>query len=343
MDRDPFVLPDSRETGTIPIYHLKRFWAREDAKKHRDLSSDAFTHEWPLDQALLSALGLGLEQTMTQLYTASDSFEAFESWVLERNHGAVPVENIERFNTLVASLETSNATPETPGENVLTDADLTHWDEHGYVVVRDAVSKEDCAAAAAAVWEYLQMDRDDASTWYRAHDGKQGIMVQLFQNAALEKNRQSERIRRAYEQLWGRSDLWVSTDRAGFNPPETPTWRFPGPRLHWDVSLKQPIPFGTQGILYLTDTLPEQGALTLVPGFHRRVGNWLAELPDSVKPREADLYSLGAVAIGGHAGDFIIWHQALPHGSSANRTTKPRIVQYINWQPAEPQTEVEWL
>ena len=35
-------------------------------------------------------------------------------------------------------------------------------------------------------------------------------------------------------------------------------FKFRGPDLHWDCSVKTPIPFGTQGILYLTDTPPSR-------------------------------------------------------------------------------------
>ena len=33
-----------------------------------------------------------------------------------------------------------------------------------------------------------------------------------------------------------------TADRAGFNPPERPGWRFPGPHLHWDSSIAPPMP-----------------------------------------------------------------------------------------------------
>ena len=113
--------------------------------------------------------------------------------------------------------------------------------------------------------------------------------------------------------------------------------------MHWDVSLHQPIPFATQGILYLTDTPPEQGALTLVPGFHRRVGGWLAALPQGADPRVQDLRALGPMPIGAQAGDLIIWHQALPHGPSPNRGTRPRLVQYINLTPGHVPCHDVWL
>jgi ectoine hydroxylase-related dioxygenase (phytanoyl-CoA dioxygenase family) len=167
--------------------------------------------------------------------------------------------------------------------------------------------------------------------------------VQLFQHPALEKNRRSARVRNAYEQLWGRKDLWVNTDRAGFNPPETELWKFPGPRLHWDVSLALPIPFGLQGILYLSDTQAHQGAFTLVPGFHNNIESWLGSLPADANPRTQDLYALGTYPVVANAGDFIIWHHALPHGSSPNTSAVPRIVQYINYAPLDAEERETWI
>ncbi|WP_220472638.1 hypothetical protein [Spirosoma foliorum] len=126
---------------------------------------------------------------------------------------------------------------------------------------------------------------------------QQGIMVQLFQHPLLARNRSSIRIRKAYEQLRNRTDLWVSTDRVGFNPPETESWQFPGPNLHWDVSLTLPIPFGLQGLLYLSDTQPNQGAFTLVPGFQHRIADWITQLPPQANPRTQNLHAFGTTPI----------------------------------------------
>jgi ectoine hydroxylase-related dioxygenase (phytanoyl-CoA dioxygenase family) len=90
--------------------------------------------------------------------------------------------------------------------------------------------------------------------------------------------------------------------------------------------IKTPIPLGTGGVLYLTDTPPEQGAFTIVPGFQRWGEAWLKALSRDADPRQQDLYALGPRAIGGRAGDLVIWHQALPHGASPNRGTRPRMV-----------------
>ena len=147
----------------------------------------------------------------------------------------------------------------------------------------------------------------------------------------------------AYEQLWQRKDLWLNTDRAGFNPPETDSWKFPGPDLHFDISLATPIPFGLAGIIYLSDTAANQGAFTLVPGFNQRVEKWLQSLPADVNPRNQDLHTLGTKAIAANAGDLIIWHHILPHGSSPNTNSLPRFVQYINYAPLNAEVSVKWI
>jgi hypothetical protein len=208
-------------------------------------------------------------------------------------------------------------------------------------VLHDAVPKEAREAAVQALWDHLDARADDPETWYRPND--HGIMVQYFQHPAFEANRHSARLHKAFAQLWGTADLWATTDRVGFNVPERPGFMFRGPDLHWDVSVKTPIPFGTQGILYLTDTPSEQGAFTLVPGFQRWGEDWLKCLPPGANPRQQDLHALGATPVGGRAGDLIIWHQALPHGASPNRGTRPRLVQYINMFPTHYEEQEEWI
>ena len=88
------------------------------------------------------------------------------------------------------------------------------------------------------------------------------------------------------------------------------------------------MPLLTGGILYLTDTAPNQGALRVVPGFHRRIAGWLATIGDA-DPRAIDL-GAEAVPVPGGAGDLVIWRHELPHGASRNAADRPRMVQYVN-------------
>lgn len=330
------------DLGRLGVWRLKRMWSYTDALR-RGVRLPPYT-EVRADHLVLDAIGVGFEQGLVQLGRVS-SFDAFEDWV-ETITGGLDPERVARVNAALAGDPPPPATARELAridamDPVLDEADLRQWDELGYVVVRDAVAEVDREAAVDAICEQRGADRDDPDTWYAPND--HGIMVQLFQHPALDANRRSPRIHKAFAQLWGTSDLWVSTDRVGFNPPERPDHRFPGPDLHIDVSLQQPIPFGTQGIVYLTDTDPEQGALTLVPGFQHRIGAWLAALPAGVDPRRQPFHDLGSVAVPGRAGDCVIWHQALPHGSRPNRSTRPRYVHYVNRYPIDYEEHPGWI
>lgn len=329
----------SAEKGKLGIMHLKRFWSKALLKREGKLSKQEWQHEWQLDKTLLSALGLGLEQCLIYIFQNTPSFDAFEDWIVETGGYPLP-ENVARFNAL---FDKERHAKDNIIELVLDDKQLKSWEENGYIVIKNAVPKEDCEKTIELICEFIGINRDDPSTWYKHHPSIQGIMVQLFQHLLLNKNRNSEKVRKAYEQLWQRKDIWVTADRVGFNPPETDKWKFPGPDLHWDCSLTLPMPFAPQGILYLADTVPSQGAFTLVPGFQNRLESWLNSLPADADPRKQDLHALGSIPIAADAGDFIIWHQALPHGSRPNTSDKPRFVQYFTYAPADI-TEAElWL
>ena len=344
LPRPAPVLAEATEVGSLGIYQLKRLWSRAiAAQQGRFMPTDQ--HDRHLDHLVIHATGLGLEQTTSYLGAHAPTFEEFERWILATTGGVEPM-RVARINAAVAGVDYPQETKRQlaaveASELVLSAADLAFWHEHGYVVLHDAVARASREAATEALWDHLKARPDDPDSWYGRRD--HGIMVQYFQHPAFEANRRSARIHKAFAQLWGTVDLWVTTDRVGFNVPERPGWKFPGPDLHWDVSIKTPIPFGTAGILYLTDTPPEQGAFTLVPGFHRRIEDWIKSLPPGADPRSQDMHALGSQPIGGRAGDLVIWHQALPHGSRPNRGTRPRMVQYINMFPTRIEVQDVWL
>ena len=220
---------------------------------------------------------------------------------------------------------------------MLSAKDLEHFEMQGYVKVATAVSAKQASAAADAIWQFLGMDPNDPSDWYRPPHSPDG-MVDIRQHQALWDNRQSPRIYRAFCQLWGTEKLWVSLDRAAMKPPINPDrsdWEWP-PFLHWDVDLKEwPIKFGIQGVLCLSDTSPDQGGFHCIPGMHRETIEWSRtplEQRDVSAPPQLDWRK--AQAIEAKAGDLIIWHRALPHGSGINRTDRPRLAQYILCTPA---------
>lgn len=335
------TLPPSTDDSWLGICHLHRFWARTQAQRR----GEPTPAEGHLDKLLVHALGLGWEPTLQVLFSSDPVREAFLAWILA-NGGQPDPAQVARFNAEVrgepmpaaaaAALHSIDAMAPVLGAN-----DLAHWQEQGFLVLGEAAPAEDIRAAAQALWQHLGATPGDPDSWYRASTN--GIMVQLFRHPALDRIHASSRIHKAFAQLWGSADLWMTTDRCGFNVPVRPDRPFPGPDLHWDVSLQQPVPFATQGILYLEDTPPEQGALTLVPGFQHRLPDWLASLPPGADPRRQDLHALGSIAVGGRAGDLVIWQQALPHGSRPNLGRRPRLVHYLDMAPFRMKIASEWI
>lgn len=342
----PMALPGTHELSSLGIRHLKRFWARTLASRNGTAPGNDGGEDWVADNTLLSGLRLGLRETFAFIFENRPTLEQFEAWVLEKNGGAIDPGRIEYLN---AALRGEARVADAPMRHLdadlaappFTPEDLAFWEENGYVVLHDAVPPVHCEAAARAIYEFIGANPQQPDTWYGGPQGA-SIWIPLIHHPALWANRDSPRIYQAFVQLWNRRDLWVSVDQAGINPPEKPGWHFPGPHLHFDVSLQLPIPFGVQGILYLTDTATDQGAFTCVPGFHRRIEQWLNSLPPGADPRAQDLTKLGAVPIAGRAGDLVIWHQALPHGASPNRSARPRVVQYIKMHPSQWEMNPQW-
>jgi len=330
------MLAEGEEIGSLGVVHLKRFWSRQlAAQKGRRQAPNA--DDLRADSVLLAGLRLGVRETVNFLMTATPSFADFEEWVLTRNDGALEPARVGRLNGALRGdgefvLESILEAP------VLSPAELDFWDKHGYVVVKQAVPVEQCEAAVEAIFAYAGMSIDRPESWYQRE-----LWILLAQHAALWANRNSARIHSAFAQVWQRRDLWMNVDVCGVNPPERPGYRFPGTPLHWDMTLAPPLYFGTQAILYLTDTAAEQGAFSCVPGFHRKLAGWLEELPAGTDARAHATKELKAMPIEGQAGDLIIWQQALPHGATPNRAQLPRVVQYLNMFPSRHEVNATWL
>jgi hypothetical protein len=336
MTAKPELIISSMETGELGVLHLRRYWSKRLLEVEGRLDQNSVRDEYGLDYTLMQGLGLGIVEPPEYLLHQRPSFAEFEQWIEQKLGGRPDRALVGRLNGMVRRyLELPHNTYPIEGkdiqEPVLSAEDLAFWQENGYVVLRNAVSKEDCREAELAIWESLGMDPQKPGTWY---DGKHTFWVSLFQHPALNKNRAAPRIGKAFEQLWGTDELWTTVDRSSLNRPEQNGINISGPnRLHWDVSLALPIPFSVHGLLYLSDASAEQGAFRCVPGFHRRIDQWLGELAPEQNPREQDLENLGPVPVTGAAGDFVLWHHALPHGSGRNLAHYPRVVQYISMFP----------
>ena len=128
-----------------------------------------------------------------------------------------------------------------------------------------------------------------------------------------------------------------------FNSPINDNYYVLGSKLYWDVSLKLPIPFAIQGLIYLSDCNEKEGCFQCVPGFHNQIENWLKSLPANANPRERALDELKSIPIIGEAGDMFLWNQAVPHCATPNYGQKPRMVQYLTYIHDDYKEQNLWI
>lgn len=291
----------------MPHTILETLWQRSVSPESEN------TDSWEVEMETLYRLGISMEDTMRYLYSEKPTHENFKNWV-----------DANRKDSLE---------PDDLHEDVLTHEDMDFYNTNGYVIVRNAISKPDCETTQKAIWDFLRMSPDDEASWYVRHEEQRGLMVSFFDHETLNKNRFSARIKKAYQQLYKTQKIYRTIDKVSFNPPENNHFTFLGSALHWDVSLKTPIPFALQGLLYLTDCGPDDGAFHCVPGFHKTIENWLANVRPHESPRDKALQTLTPIPIAANAGDFIIWNNTLPHCATPNRGKAPRMVQYLTYLP----------
>ena len=227
---------------------------------------------------------------------------------------------------------------------VLSEEDWNFWKHNGYIVIKNAVPKEQAKATAAFLWEFDEKDPNDPETWYappRADmEMKELIgtgMVEVYNNQHLWNNRQTQRVYDAFADVWGTEKLWVTIDRANLNFPQRPGHEKKG-FIHWDYD-PETRPQNVQGVLALADQTDENmGGFQCIPWLYRNYDSWKLTQPEDRDHFQPDTTGLEdrIVKVKMEAGDLLIFNSTQPHGIRPNRSgDKVRIAQYISMIPAE--------
>ena len=231
---------------------------------------------------------------------------------------------------------------------VLSEEDWKFWIENGYIVIKNAVPREQALKTAEFLWEFEEKDSENPETWYSAPRAEMQMkeltgtgMVEVYNNQHLWNNRQSQRVYDAFCDIWGTEKLWVTIDRANLNFPMRPGHEYKG-FIHWDYD-PETKPQNVQGVLALADQTDENmGGFQCIPWLYRNYETWKQTQPadrDHFKPDVSDLQEK-IVKVKLEAGDLLIFNSTQPHGIRANRSgDKVRIAQYISMMPAEEDNE----
>jgi ectoine hydroxylase-related dioxygenase (phytanoyl-CoA dioxygenase family) len=232
---------------------------------------------------------------------------------------------------------------------VLSEEDMAFWKRYGYVIVRNAISKEAAQSTEDFLLDFQNMDPDNLETWYRDdHEFPEGFswektfyaygMVEAYHHQTLWDNRQNQRVYDAFVDVWDVEELWVTLDRANLNGPNNRNRTFEGPFIHWDIDTRvDPLPKRIQGIIALNDTARELGGFQCVPGLFENFDVWKVDQPDDRSGSNPDMdtfdYPIEAPTL--YAGDLIIFNSLLAHGIAYNETVdRYRAAQYVSMMPA---------
>ena len=231
---------------------------------------------------------------------------------------------------------------------VLTMEQWDFWRENGYVVVKQAVSRQQAQQTADFLWEFEDKDPDDPATWYTAPRAEMKMkelagtgMVEVYNHQQLWNNRQARRVYEAFVDIWGTERLWVTIDRANLNFPIRPGYEYKG-FIHWDYD-PDTQPQNVQGVLALADqTDPNMGGFQCIPWLYRNYDSWKLTQPADRDHFQPDLTGLEdkIVKVPLEAGDLLIFNSSEPHGIRPNHSQdKVRIAQYISMMPAQENNE----
>lgn len=227
---------------------------------------------------------------------------------------------------------------------VMTEDQWTFWKENGYIIIKNAVPREQAQKTAEFLWEFEDKKADDKTTWYSQARAEMQMkelagtgMVEVYNNQHLWNNRQMETVYNTFVDIWGTEKLWVTIDRANLNFPIRPGYEYKG-FIHWDYD-PETRPQNVQGVLALSDQMDENmGGFQCIPWLFRNYDEWKKTQPADRNHFKPDVTGLEdkIVKVCLEAGDLVIWDSRQPHGIRPNHSDgKVRIAQYISMMPAE--------
>ena len=225
----------------------------------------------------------------------------------------------------------------TTTDAALSDAQVEHFLDKGYVVLEGCFDAERAAPVVDRAWERLGVDRDDPSTWTvpRVHlPSLEHVDAAEFAPRAVAAAYQllggAERVQLPW--LWSDgiiANLGVGADRP-FEPPSADVggWHKDGDFFrHFLDSPEQ----GLLTIVLWTDVLSEGGGTFVATDSVGVVARYLAEHPEGVLPDELQETGLihqcrEFVELTGRQGDVVLMHPFVLHATSQNVRLAQRLI-----------------
>ena len=221
---------------------------------------------------------------------------------------------------------------------LLTEKDITHFKEQGFVVLPDLIDPEHVEAWNEQFWNHVAAVPDNPTSW------PDNYVIEGFSTDPLFGH--LPQMNQVVEQLGG-------NQFAGGGGSMLVHW--PRSEGHWDMPANGHIdgygPGGWSGgfmlgaTAYLEDVEEEGGAFIYWPQSHLTTHQYFLEHPSHIdgsfteredwKERNwgvfSDLSPQGPEQFTAQAGDVIFWHCFLCHTGSTNIRRRPRLGLFSRW------------
>jgi ectoine hydroxylase-related dioxygenase (phytanoyl-CoA dioxygenase family) len=250
-------------------------------------------------------------------------------------------------------------------ERVLSDAEVTHFREQGYVLVKGVLSREEAERYRRVILDMVPRDLTIPAHWHAnagrikpmQPDGKQSfytpeLLPLLFNQrlyAAAVQLLEEHRLR-AFDASLG---ITIRNDSGRDNIlSQTP---------HLDCSVPGDVPFRftleevqVGGCYYFTDVEPTGGGIHVMPGGHKWVEETVRRHGGGLSGRQLHhnwkrLEGIETMEVLGEAGDFALLHHLMPHAASHNRRPTARVAQFTRFTrfdhphyPLKPAASDQW-
>jgi len=229
---------------------------------------------------------------------------------------------------------------------MLTPKQRDEFNQQGFIVIKNAFSREDSLAWVRDECAHVGYDVDDPQTWTQEYLRVPTQRQETLQNyspaawdASLALLGGPGRLANLPEIHLFAMNFRQGADRP-YQPPsaQSPGWHKDGWMFrHFLDSADQ----GLLGIPLFTDVLPEGGGTFVAADSVPAMARYLAAHPEGILPDEFDLPAILAEChdyreLTGEAGDFFLIHPFLLHAVSQNRLQRPRAITNMLFTLREP-------
>ena len=230
---------------------------------------------------------------------------------------------------------------------VLSNDDLEHFYQHGYVVVRECFTREQAQPWVDLAWKRLGYDPADRATWSEARVGMPAmhqVSVRDFSprawGAICELMGGEQRVKQPAS--WGDSfiiNFGVRADEPWTMPnANSEGWHKDGDWFrHFLDSPEQ----GLLEVIFWSDVLPQSGGTAVAFDSVGPVARRLAAHPEGLNPAELgtdevihECQRFGELT--GNLGDVALIHPYMLHATYANPSSRPRFMTNTPMSFVEP-------